>query len=205
MRDSQQGGIVFFHCPEQQIQDAVFIFRIEVSGGLVGQNQGWPRKKRAADGSPLPFSLGQIVCPPLEFITDSHFPGQLSGVVFDREGELQRFGNAVRMQNIVVNIQIVEKLEILKNKTDIRNSKLPPLRIIELLDGHILHADAALFRHTDTGNQIQQGRLPGPAGTNDRNFFMPGNGKPGYIQEETSGRIRDFKITYRDHMNVVSV
>ena len=39
MCDRQQRGLVFFHCPEQLIQNARFIFRIQVAGGFIGQNQ----------------------------------------------------------------------------------------------------------------------------------------------------------------------
>ena len=79
---------------------------------------------------------------------------------------------AVGVQDVVIDVEVVEKLKILKNKTDMVDAKLSPLRIIELVNRSIVHADAAPTGHNDTGDQVQQRGFPGSAGTDDSNLGM---------------------------------
>ena len=54
--DSQQCGAGDFHLVEKVLQDKRFAGRIEVAGGLVGENQRWARDESAANGAALFFS-----------------------------------------------------------------------------------------------------------------------------------------------------
>ena len=39
MGDRQQGGIMLLDGAKQQIQNACFVIRVQIAGGLIGQNQ----------------------------------------------------------------------------------------------------------------------------------------------------------------------
>jgi hypothetical protein len=204
MGDGQQRGVMFCDCTKQQIQYAFFVLRIEVAGGLIGQYQLGLRQQGATDGRSLFFPLGQVGGPPFELVADTHLFGQHSGSLLHSRNQLQSLGYSKGMQNVIRYVEIIEQFKILKNKPDVGYSKLPSLRIIEVMHGSIIHPDAPPPGYNDAGDQIQQGRLSGSTGTDDRNLFMLGNRKVSYIQKEISGRVREFKIVYCNHMNIFS-
>ena len=98
---------MFLNRAKQQIQNAGFIFRIEVAGGLIGQNQSRLGEQGPADGSPLFFTLGEIIGPSFEFIADTHFFGQYPGTLPDGVIKVQRLRYPIRMQNVVTDIEII--------------------------------------------------------------------------------------------------
>ena len=69
-------------------------------------------------------------------------------------------------------------------------AKLSPVRIIELIYGSIIDADAAPARPDNTGDQVQQCGFPGSAGADDGELFMLINRKRGDMQKKISGGIR---------------
>jgi hypothetical protein len=42
--------------PGQQVQDGMSRGGVEIAGGLVGQDDGWPADQGAGDGDPLAFA-----------------------------------------------------------------------------------------------------------------------------------------------------
>ena len=85
----------------------------------------------------------KIAGPSFELIADTHLFGQHPGTLSDSGIELQGPGYAVGVQDVIIDVEIVEKFKILKYKTDMGDAKLSPLSIIELIHGSIINADAA--------------------------------------------------------------
>ena len=188
----QQGGIMLFHGAKQQVQNPRLIFRIEVAGGLIGQNQPGPGQQRPANCGPLPFPLGQIGCLPFEFIADTHLLCQHPGSLSDSRVQLQSLRNPARVQNVVIDVEVIEKFKILKDKPNVGDPKLAPLGIVELIDGSMIDADASPARHDDSGDQVQQRGFPCAAGSDNCDFLMLINRKFGDMQSEIPDAIGKF-------------
>jgi hypothetical protein len=75
------------------------------------------------------------------------------------------------VQDVVIDVEIVEKFKILEDKTNMGDAKLSSLGVIELIHGSIIHADVSPLSHNDTGDQVQQGGLAGTAGADEPQFF----------------------------------
>ena len=112
--------------------------------------------------------------------------------MFDCPVQLQHSADPVRVQDVVENIEVVEELEILEHKADVRNPKIPPGSVIEITDLDIANLDGTGCWRKNSGNQIQQGSFAGTTGPDDRNLLPPGNLKIRDIQSEFSVGVAKF-------------
>ena len=58
------------------------------------------------------------------------------------------------MKNVVQDAEVIKQLKILKDKSDVGNAKIPPLRIAELVDMHIPDANFAGAGREHPRNEI---------------------------------------------------
>ena len=79
------------------------------------------------------------------------------------------------MQDIVENIEVVEKLKILEHKADVSNPKIPSGGVIEITDLDIANLDGTGCWRKNSGDQIQKCGFAGTTGPDDRNLLPPGN------------------------------
>jgi len=64
------------------------------------------------------------------------------------------------MQDVVHDVEIIEKLKILKHKPDAGDPKITPSCISEFTDLQVVHTDGAFYRRNNTCNKIQKGCFP---------------------------------------------
>jgi hypothetical protein len=60
MGDGEQRGAAGSDAVEQQVQDAALVGRVQVAGGLVGEQQAGLWQQRPADGDALALALGEV-------------------------------------------------------------------------------------------------------------------------------------------------
>ena len=72
MGHGEQGGAMGIDAVEQQVEDAPLVARVQIAGGLVGEQQPGSRQQGAADGDALFLTLGEIVRAALELVADAH-------------------------------------------------------------------------------------------------------------------------------------
>ena len=76
--DREQGGAVGIDTVEQQVEDAPLVARVQVAGGLVGENQPGAGQQGAADGDALLLTLGEVVWMALELVAYPQALGELT-------------------------------------------------------------------------------------------------------------------------------
>ena len=76
----------------------------------------------------------------------------------------------VGMQDVVENRQVVQQRKVLEHKADVGDAEPAPLGVAELVQWRAMHPDLAADGRHDTGQQIDEGRLARPAGSNDGRF-----------------------------------
>ena len=60
------------------------------------------------------------------------------------------------MEDVVQDVEIIEKLEVLKNEPDICDSESASLRVAELVHLYVVHIHGAPRGHDDSGNEVQE-------------------------------------------------
>ncbi len=159
MCHGEKGRIMGLDATEQEIKDIAFVHRIEIAGGFVGQDQPRLRQQGTADRSPLFLTLRQIICLAFQFVSNSHFRGQLSSSITHGTVKQKGVGYPVRMKDVVQHIQVVQKLEILKYEAYGPYPKVPTIIISKGMDLDLGDPHSAPFRQENTGDQIQQCRF----------------------------------------------
>jgi len=96
------------------------------------------------------------------------------------------------VQNVVVDVEVIEKFKILKDKPNVGDPKLASLGIVELIDGSMIDTDAPPTRHDDSGDQVQQRGFPCAAGSDNCDSLMLINRKFGDMQSEIPDAIGKF-------------
>ena len=111
---------------QQVVHDAFSGVRVEVSGGLVGQQHGGLSHKGAADGDPLTFAMRQLCRAMREAVGDAKLPGERLGAVAGGRTDMATPGDAKRVQDVVPRVQVIQQPEVLKDVADrLRTVGLP--------------------------------------------------------------------------------
>ena len=167
-RDQRRPGLV--DILKEVLQDVRFVGWVQIAGGFIGEEQRRPRHQRPANGGALLFALGQMVDVTLELVRDAHDVRQVGGMLAHLRGQIQGAVDAVGMQDVVENRQVVQQRKVLEHKADVGNAKPPPLGIAELIQRRAMHFDLAADGRHNAGQQIDEGRLARPAGSDDGRF-----------------------------------
>ena len=92
-----QGGTVLRVQAEQQVDDLFADVRIEVPGGLVGQQQAWLHDQGAGDRDSLLLAAGQLGGQGASPVTEPDGVQELPGAGGRVEGEPRRWGSTGAM------------------------------------------------------------------------------------------------------------
>ena len=170
MRNRQQGGAMILHTLEQQVQDKTLVVRIKIAGGFIRQDHFWLGQERPADGDTLLFAVGEVIGISLQLVSYSHIlsegrsPGALLFI------QLEGAGYAIGMENVVKDVEIIKKFEVLKYKAYVGDTEITSLSIVKSAYLDVVHTDGAFERGHYAGNQIQKCGLAGTARPDDRNL-----------------------------------
>ncbi len=170
MRNRQQGGVMILHTLEQQVQDKPLVVRIKISCGLIRQDQFWLGQQRPADGDTLLFSVGEVIGIPLQLVTNAHILSKVCSPGACLSIQSKGTGNTEGMENVVEDVEIIKKFEVLKHKADVGDSEITSLSIVKSAYLDVAHTDGAFERGHYAGNQIQKCGLAGTARPDDRNL-----------------------------------
>ena len=102
-------------------------------------------------------------------------------------------------KNILQHIQMLEELELLEYQPDVANAKRASFPIGESRHGGVLNPDRARVRAEDPRQEVQEGGLPGTAGTNERDRLPGTYIQLGNAESEGALRVAEFQVTDRDH------
>ena len=161
---------MILHTLEQQVQDESLIDRIKIAGGLVSQDQFWLGQQRPADCDTLLFAVGEVIGISPQLVADAHIqsegrsPGALLFI------QLEGAGYAIGMENVVKDVEIIKKFEVLKNKADVGYAEITSLSIVKSAYLHVAYTDGAFERGHYAGNQIKKCGLAGTARPDDSNL-----------------------------------
>src|SRR5207237_5687519 len=126
-------------CVEEELQDAVGQRGIEVSGGLIREQDGGLVHQRASDGHALLFASGEPPRQAGRFVRETHLIEAPAGALAD-----VRVGGAQHLERVPHVLQpgpVVEELEILEDDPDVA----PQVRNPDLADpSDVLAADQDL-------------------------------------------------------------
>jgi hypothetical protein len=111
----------------------------------------------AALADPLPLTMGQICRVSRQLISYTHLFSQHICSIPDIAAQLERSGNPIRMQDIILYVQIIQQTEILENETDIGDAEITPILVGSTADINIVNADLSPAGNEDTGHQVEQG------------------------------------------------
>ena len=140
---SNQRGSIGLRVFEQDVEDPLFVDRVEVARRFVGQQQWRLYDQCAHDGDTLSFALGEAIGVALQLIPDANLVsdpfGALTYTFIEREGAV----DAIRQKNVVENVQIFEQLEFLEYEANIRDAEVAPGRIMQPGDFLAVGADLA--------------------------------------------------------------
>ena len=79
-----------------------------------------------------------------------------------------RGGDTTSQQNVVQHVQVLEQLELLKNKSDVTDAELATCGLAKSRNLDTVGLHAARIWGQDAGDQIQERRFSTAAGANQR-------------------------------------
>ena len=88
-------------------------------------------------------------------------------------GQGKRAIDAVRVQDVVENRQVVQQGKVLEHKAHVGNAKASPAWIVQLRQSDAVNRYAPVDRRHDAGEQIDERGLARSAGA-DNGHFLPG-------------------------------
>ena len=195
----QQCRTVHRHAVEQQLEDLLLVARVEIAGGLVSEYQTRLWQQRPADRHALLLTLRKVIDTPAQLVADAHLPCKHDGPDPDIGVQLQGAADAIRVDDIVEDVEVVQQLEVLEYEADVADSEGAPCRIVERTHLGIGAAHPSLLRHQDTGHQVQQRGLAGTARTDDGNLLLRLNPEIRDLQGEFRTGITEGQGLDADH------
>jgi hypothetical protein len=98
-----------------EIKHLISVCCIEVSGGLIGQQEAGVGGQRARDGNPLQLTAGQLIRKMMLTVAEVHSVQHLLG---SGTGPARRLpGDTKRKRHVVASVQLVEQVVVLKNES----------------------------------------------------------------------------------------
>ena len=92
----------------------------------------------------------------LELVADPQALRQLHGPLPYPRIQTQGAGDAVGMEDVVEQVQIVQQLEVLEDKTDVADAERASAGVAQGADVGVVHSDAAFRGRDDAGHQVEQ-------------------------------------------------
>ncbi len=153
----------------EHVEDSVGVFRVEVTGGLVGEDDGGAVDEGTSDGNALLFSAGEFV-----------------GAVFETTGDTEEIGEVVKqgtvehwlrgcseVGDIVSDLDIThggeggKQVEPLKDEADLSAAHPGALGVGELGEVHAVDQDGARSGVGETTEDMEEGRFAGSGGAHN--------------------------------------
>ena len=154
---------------QQKAQTAFGGLRVEVAGRLVGQNQRRMMDQGAGDGRPLEFTARQarrqVGLPPGQADGGEHLRGAGQGPGRIHIGQHQGQGRILGYGEVG---QDVKRLE---HEAEMLAPEACASRLVQAGERRPGDVDRSGVRRIQSGDQVQEGRLPRPGLAHDRDHF----------------------------------
>jgi 23S rRNA pseudouridine1911/1915/1917 synthase len=157
----------------EQFEDARGVVRVEVAGGLVGQEEGGAVNQGAGNGGPLHFAaahlVGEGVGPGGQTDEVEHFRGAVAGLAgfltAEQEGQ---FG-------VLDGRHGRKEIEKLEDNAEAFAAVSGEGGIVGPVESEAVHVDFAGGRLVESAEQVEQGAFAAPAGSGHGNEFGGGD------------------------------
>jgi hypothetical protein len=129
-----QGGSLVRCVVQENLHHPALVGRIQIPGGLIGQDQLGIDQERPADRNPLLLAVGKKVGGPVQLVLDIDLSGQLDRSLPDSPIQIEGRVDPIREQDVVEHGQVFQELELLENQSDVTDPKCATGRIVEVRD-----------------------------------------------------------------------
>ena len=152
---------------EQGLQDDPLVRRIEVAGGLVGEDQSRIGGEGPGDRGALSFPVTEPTDGPTSKMPDPETLQKIDDPR-SRRGIRAKAAEPEREHRVLLDVEVVEQAEVLEDESDRAESKGPHRRLAESGQVHALEPDGAGPRPQRSGGESKEGRLAAAAGADHR-------------------------------------
>ena len=169
VRGYHQRGAAFGAQREEQIHDLLAGVRIEITGGLIRQDNRRTVDQRAGDGHPLLFAAGQFRGPMVHAFTETDAFQKGAPTVSRLVARNAR--HAGGQANIFQRGHFRKQMVGLEHETDFDIAQLCQPAVRKLRDGLAFENDFAAIRLIESAQQVQQGAFAGAGRPLQRDEF----------------------------------
>jgi hypothetical protein len=182
MGHEHQRGLRLAVQPEQQFDDALAGGRIQVAGGLVGEQHRGIGGEGPGDGHPLLLAAGQLVRVMALAGGEPHFGEDGSGAFPGVFGAVEFH----RQHDVLDGRERGHQVERLEHETHPRGPHGGPAVLVQRREFPALEPHAAGTRRVQAGQQRQQRGLAGPRRPDDGHGLSPADGETNIVQNGQS-------------------
>ena len=150
VRDHEDGVAGFVELAKN-VNDDFFVGFVEISGGLVGEDEFWLIDERAGDGDALLFAAGKICGEMLEAISKADSLERFDGLRFVGDGV-----EVLREHDVFERGEIRDEMKLLEDETDFFGAITDESGFVEAGDFLVIHGDAARRGGVESAENIDE-------------------------------------------------
>ena len=165
MGDDDEGLAKLVAQVEEQLVQLFLVLGVERAAGLVGQDDGRAVDQGTGHGHALLLAAGELVRLVVGAVGQSHKPQQLFSPLAGRF--TRGTGNVGRYHDVLDGRKLRQQLVELEHEADVSVAEVGELFLREGGGVDAIDTYGAAVRAVQRADNLQQGRLAGPAGTDD--------------------------------------